>query len=81
MTGIAAVNGIGMLYNGVVGMNFGAVMVLLAAMRMRCRQMHMRRQPLDRQEDGQQNKITREMKALLVQVAGGVFNCDALIVV
>ena len=67
MAKIATVNGIGVRRNRLMGMDFGTVMVPVAAMLMRPRQMRMWRRPLHRHEDGQQDKIGRGAKALLDQ--------------
>ena len=56
---MADIDGIGMQGNRLVCVNFGSVMMPVAAMLMRPRQMCMRRHPLDRQKEGQQNKTTR----------------------
>lgn len=65
------VNGIGMLRTGLMDMDFGTVLVPLAAMLMRSCQMCMRRRPLDRHEDGQQYKISRGTQVLLNQEEEG----------
>jgi len=70
ITRIATVNGIRMLRNGLMGMYFGTVMVPVTAMLMRSRQVRMWRRPLNRQEDGQQNQISRGAKALPDQKDG-----------
>ena len=67
MVEFAAVDGIVVRRNRLMGMDFGTVMVLVAAMLMSSRQMRMRRRPLHRHEDGQQEKIGRGAKALLDQ--------------
>lgn len=67
MTKVATVNGIGMQGNRLMSMDFGTVMVPVAAMLMRSRQMRMRRRPLHRHEDGQQDKISRGAVVLLDQ--------------
>lgn len=50
----ATVDRIGVQCNRLMGVNFGTVMVPVAAMLMRPRQMRMRRRPLRRHENGQQ---------------------------
>lgn len=70
MAEIAAVYGIVVLRNGLMGMNFAAVLVPVSAMLMRPHQMRMRRRPLDRQEGGQQNNIGRGTKTVLDQRDG-----------
>ena len=51
-------------------MDFGAVLMPVAAMLVRPCQMGVRRRPLHRHEDGQQDKISCGAKALLDQEEG-----------
>lgn len=64
---MADINGIGMGCQRLMSVNFGSVMVPIAAMLVRPRQMGVRRRPLHRHENGQQDKIGRGAKALLDQ--------------
>ncbi|MDP1524421.1 MAG: hypothetical protein Q8M20_01300 [Rhodocyclaceae bacterium] len=70
MAEIGAVDSIEVQRNRMMSMDFGTVMVPVAAMLMRPRQMRMRRRPLHRQEDGQQDKRGRGAKVLLEQEDG-----------
>lgn len=70
MAGLAAVNRIGMQLNCLMGMDFRTVMVQVAAMLVRPSQMYMRRRPLRRHEDGEQDRISHGANTLFDQEDG-----------
>lgn len=67
MAECAAVDGIRVQCNRLMEMNLGTVMVPVAAMFVRPSQMRMRRRPLRRHEDGQEDEINRRAKVSLDQ--------------
>ncbi len=78
MAKAATIDGIGVQCTRLMGMDFGTVLVPVAAMLMRPRQMRMRRRPLHCHEDGQQDKISRGAIVLLDQEDGRVFKAVGL---
>jgi membrane protein YqaA with SNARE-associated domain len=81
---MADIDGIRMQHNRLMGMDFGTVLIPVAAMLMLPRQVRMRRCPLHRHEDGQQNEIGRGAKALFDQGNGawwktvGIVSCPGI---
>ena len=70
MADVCAVHGIGMLRQRLMSVNFGTVMVPVAVVLVRSCQMCMRRRPLHRHEDSQQNEIGRGANAVFEQEDG-----------
>ena len=67
MADVCAVDRIEVSRQRLMGVDFGTVMMPVAAVLVRARQMGMRRRPLHRHEDGQQDKIRREANAVFEQ--------------